>query len=475
MYKLVLVDDEITALNNIACAFDWESMGFELAAKFSLVDDTLDWLKNNRADVVITDINMPCKNGVQLAAEIRKDCPSTFIVFLSGHKDFDYAMQGMNAGVFSYLLKPVSFAEVEEICKKLKNELNAQNINNMRETAPMVLQRAVSDFYHGRQDKQDGQNLYEAFVKEGIDPDAALVVSLEVSIPILEQYLEKTWKYDRARLYTAIGNQASLENFLLLPVSTAFDKIKYVAVTASHHTSDSTAEIHSFVNIFENNCRDNLNLPLNISIGQICVGIFNYVKAESLMRRAQAEATALLKLVMEGKTKKVNDVLSGIQEDNDDFIRAVTIAFNEHLMRNTQIEIINIGDAQMDCLETAVNKALSHFNSDDSLNDYVVGKVVNYIKTHYMGKISLLEIASSVYMSEYHFCRFFKKKMGLNFVDYLNKIRIEQAQKLLRQTDLKVNEICTMVGYSSLKYFFKLFKSQTSMTPREYRLHNGAR
>ena len=52
-------------------------------------------------------------------------------------------------------------------------------------------------------------------------------------------------------------------------------------------------------------------------------------------------------------------------------------------------------------------------------------------------------------------------------------INVEQAKKLLRQTSMNVSEICSMVGYSSYKYFFKRFKEQTGMTPREYRLHTG--
>ena len=72
-------------------------------------------------------------------------------------------------------------------------------------------------------------------------------------------------------------------------------------------------------------------------------------------------------------------------------------------------------------------------------------------------------------MNASYFSRLFKKETGEGVIDYINKVRIERAKVLLRNTDLKSSEICSMVGVLDSKYFSKLFKKMEGLTPSEYR------
>lgn len=65
--------------------------------------------------------------------------------------------------------------------------------------------------------------------------------------------------------------------------------------------------------------------------------------------------------------------------------------------------------------------------------------------------------------------REFKKESGENFIDYLTGLRISKAKELLLKGDYKVGEVCRQVGFSSIKYFTKLFKKYTGFTPSNYR------
>ena len=84
-------------------------------------------------------------------------------------------------------------------------------------------------------------------------------------------------------------------------------------------------------------------------------------------------------------------------------------------------------------------------------------------------EISLAEIAASVFVSEFHFARLFKKLTGTSPHAYLASIRIQKAQKLLAETDLTLSEIGARVGYNSQSHFTKIFREATGLTPRNYR------
>ena len=95
--------------------------------------------------------------------------------------------------------------------------------------------------------------------------------------------------------------------------------------------------------------------------------------------------------------------------------------------------------------------------------------VTNYIKANYKTKISLAGLASMVYLSPAYLCKLFKSFMGINLVDYIQQIRISHACELLKTTALSVSEISDSVGYSDIKYFYKLFRKLKGTTPGEYR------
>ncbi|MEG0352532.1 MAG: response regulator [Cellulosilyticaceae bacterium] len=100
---------------------------------------------------------------------------------------------------------------------------------------------------------------------------------------------------------------------------------------------------------------------------------------------------------------------------------------------------------------------------------YLVKQAMEYIHNHYTEKLDLQRVADEFYVSTWHLCKMIKKQTGTNFVDLLNKARIEGAKKLLLETNMKVYEIAEEVGYTDTAYFSKIFKKVTEVTPNEFR------
>ncbi|EMS73971.1 response regulator transcription factor [Ruminiclostridium cellobioparum] len=92
-----------------------------------------------------------------------------------------------------------------------------------------------------------------------------------------------------------------------------------------------------------------------------------------------------------------------------------------------------------------------------------------YINKNFFNSISLESVARHVHMNTNYFSSLFKKETGENFIDYLTKVRVEKAKTLLANPNLKIHEICQIVGYYSTKHFARLFKEMVGMTPSEYR------
>ena len=93
----------------------------------------------------------------------------------------------------------------------------------------------------------------------------------------------------------------------------------------------------------------------------------------------------------------------------------------------------------------------------------------DFIKKHYMEKISLKDVANYSGYSIYYFSKIFKKYTKYNFSTYLNMIRIEEAKLLMSNHQLSIKEISERVGYEDFSYFSKVFKTYEGIVPSEYR------
>lgn len=95
--------------------------------------------------------------------------------------------------------------------------------------------------------------------------------------------------------------------------------------------------------------------------------------------------------------------------------------------------------------------------------------VCEYIQEHCTEDLCLDDVASLAGFSKYHFTRLFKNFTGSSFYKYLNKKRIEHAEKLLVDPEISITEVALQSGYSSLSAFIRMFKIMKDCTPTEFR------
>jgi AraC family transcriptional regulator len=128
--------------------------------------------------------------------------------------------------------------------------------------------------------------------------------------------------------------------------------------------------------------------------------------------------------------------------------------------------------------QTAVYLLRAHINvqrSDEielsrvGMVDRRLRRAIEFMHDNCGRELKLGEIATTAYLSEFHFARLFKKITGATPHAYLASLRVERARRLLAQTDLAIVEIGAQIGYGSQSHFTKIFREATGLTPRAFR------
>jgi len=106
---------------------------------------------------------------------------------------------------------------------------------------------------------------------------------------------------------------------------------------------------------------------------------------------------------------------------------------------------------------------------DQNAESPVITRAKQFIAEHQGEELSLEQVAAAVHTSKFYFCKMFKKATGINFTDYLSRLRTERAKNLLLNPNLRVSEIAYEVGFQSLTHFNRVFKRILGRSPTDYR------
>jgi AraC-like DNA-binding protein/mannose-6-phosphate isomerase-like protein (cupin superfamily) len=104
-----------------------------------------------------------------------------------------------------------------------------------------------------------------------------------------------------------------------------------------------------------------------------------------------------------------------------------------------------------------------------------IGKIIDFMEHHFVDKIYLDELSEKAFMSTRNFQRIFKKAVGSSPTNYLMQIRLQNARKLLRESDMPISNIAVHSGFGDDNYFIKCFKKEYTVTPIKFRMKYGNR
>lgn len=173
--------------------------------------------------------------------------------------------------------------------------------------------------------------------------------------------------------------------------------------------------------------------------------------------------------------EKVVDLLktanSGIRfkTDDDSEIRQILIELSESKGLEYYIGLLKVFNNLIKIVDKEQLSNPINRSSIFSKNMEKINKVYEYVFQNIQEGIKLEEASGVLNMAPSSFCRFFKKKTGLSFMEYVKNVRVGIAAKLLAETDKQITQICFESGYNNLANFNHYFKANMGKTPSDYR------
>jgi len=122
MYKIMIAEDDATVRKGIVLKTDWNRLGCMVAGEASNGEEGLDLARRIRPDIIITDIQMPKMDGIEMLSTLQKEGCTAKMIILTAYSDFNYAQSAIRIGVCDYLLKPLKDGDIEELILRITEQ-----------------------------------------------------------------------------------------------------------------------------------------------------------------------------------------------------------------------------------------------------------------------------------------------------------------------------------------------------------------
>lgn len=513
MRTVMLVDDERPARELLKMLIDWEKAGFKIIWEARNGKQALEQYQEQRPDLIITDVQMPVMDGLELLKNIKEICPSQCIVILSCHENFAYARQALKYGVIDYLIKD---ALTDEILYSLLEQIREEDFGQepcpeLSAESPEILSLLFSEEKNAAQEASGALNSFAKGQNDFFCCDCRL-----------EGFtgLPSEWNILTEELQLCLNEMSGGDVYLCR------QQHLMVLCLMKH----SSSKMDAFNNRFQSlrQIRQKLELLTGCSVS---IGVSSQSCIADQLKTLTAEASqALESKVFQGigKTIYYNPQYSRSQSFQIDTlnhqfqnIRTALDSLDETLLRKELSQIYSKGlsgimhynylsyvnailvDILMDACRKRKVPYEVVFNSDtlkldvfdrmstaDNIYQWFqdcffrlfrasgvdsttysprVRKIIDYIHENYQQDISLESIADTFWLHKVYLAKIFKQETGKSVNEYIRCLRIEKAKELLAQENIKISEIVSTAGFNNPQSFYTLFKKYVGMKPGEYR------
>lgn len=518
-YKILIVEDEKEKAKGIAylvekynplctpvkLAHDGEK-GYEMALEY-------------QPDIILTDIRMPVMDGLEMIRALRAQSLQTEFIVLSGYAEFSYAKKAIELGVRDFITKPVDESELnttlDKVCKEIADRKNSEDsLNKMNDD---MRNYALRDFLTGGVDQH-------YTVREYLEEQHVLEKSRQFTCMVVEWEGEREAVFKKAEVEnTETDGLYWIEDCFLYGVKTGrtqitvilaadnldvekkrklaeqiLDEMKRKSVlpeACSFGVGNSYVEYTQFPNAYEE-----AKVALNYRILKGSKTVILYEELYDMENRTD--------LITEKEMEQLKERIDRF--DQDGFHIAVKGIFKRVLSENQlslpelqklSLNIVLLGLHNIPMAQLQMNeyfgknlftlKSIEKFKTIEQLENWIINMVSSmnevmlkdsvpkkkdviaeakdYIRQHYNQNITLNDISKQFFINPYYFSQLFKKKTGMTYQNYLISYRVDRAKKLLVETDLRIYEVCKLVGYNDVNHFNQVFDRAEGMKPSEFR------
>ena len=501
--KVLLCDDEQIVREGLRYIIDWEALGFTICGEAENGEDALAKIEKYKPGLVLMDIRMPKISGLELIAMMRGSGFTGEFIILSGYSDFEYARTAIRHGVSFYLTKPIDEDELEQALVSIREKISSRKDKERKQKQYLSKAKApvLYDLLNGTVDS--GIDYRELGLDLPVYQTAAVSRPSEEAAPFdFDSYIGigNRWNsavddisFGSTAVYLLKGSYAVKRLAAALEMEDRENGIPAGTVLACGPAVYSLEEIESSYEacrkllansfFFDENqkivtCEDLPAIfervePLDPSLAKdYSRRIADYIQV-CARRRISDQLTEL---------KTITAKSGAAPEEIKYFFSDLFLQIEQHLrdaFKNQELALP--GNAEVIMKVTGARflyqiqlyftqnfekiiEALGNQTGESLFDD-----IVYYIERNYAQPLKLENIAPLFGYNSSYLGKLFKQRTGQNFNNYLDEIRISESRKLLEETQLRVYEIASRVGYRNVDYFHQKFKKQMGQSPAEYR------
>lgn len=533
MLKILMVDDEKWVRERFAQRIPWSDGGFAFMGAASSAKEAISMIEREVPHLLMTDITMPNMNGLELAAYVRKRWPRIRIVILTAYGEFEYARQAIELGVDNYLIKLAQTPEqILEACRKVAEDLEHEMDIDQKLAMQLKLERekkwAQKRQWTERLLEDEG-SMQELPVSSewlaGVE-SASYVTGITIgwratessgqgdaSLEELEQRQSQLADILEAKLDGQMlgeGNGLAIlplqHSQLLLLIGSRREVPAFHLNQLARMAQEAVSSMVSTKSIVHIGSVEEVGksrwtvkqLAELMRKGRDGLAAYFYSEGEKplvVLRRLDAQQTrewaaAVVKALQRENVEAFRDAASvmitlGVPPIHPgDLLRLTRQMLQPDLVRLPDAVVARLSG--IDRLTTwntycawwlATIEAICDWWNQQAQPPVTVRKEIQwmcrYIREHYQADLQLAELAKLVHMHPSYAGQMFKQEIGENFLEYVNRVRMEKASEMLERTTMKIYEVSSAVGISDYRYFCKLFKSHTGITPTQYKSKMG--
>ncbi len=524
-YQVLVADDEYWIREKFRSIIKWEEYGLEFMEPVENGEEVLKCCQENTPDILITDINMPFINGVDLIRQIQEKYPEIICFVVSGYDDFEYVKDSLMAGAINYLLKPVSkidlvaalSAALEKIGKRekdLEQILKTSALIQDREMSLLVEKEPVL-FAPTMIVTGSMENAGYSMMLIKIHNLAAIMEANHYDMNAISYHIksrirelagnEKLLVFNyifRSNEFIIVTNlevesQQHLATQIIAEAKNKWDSIVTIAVSEHAYTMDSLNEAYlQSVSVLMTRpyCRESVVIFYNKEKEKTGKNVDSPMTSEHEMRikslikngneralqslvgeeiglaRIEQEKWEYLK-VRQTVKRICNIFMEAAQQQNENQENNFDLVLElEHMAEITDRSVEKMDmDRLLELLEEFVRIVLSQQKKSDSGSTReIMQQAVNFVDQYYYEELSLSALSEKFGIDSSYFSKMFKAQTGENLMLYIAHKRIERAKQLMKQGNTNLTEIAYLVGYDDYTYFNRVFRKCEGMSPRDF-------
>jgi len=523
LVTMVVVEDRILTLDALRTEIKWQKNGIKPLGFFPSCEQAWSTIVEKNPDVVVTDIIMPIKNGLDFCEQIHTLGKDIKVILISAHNKFEYAKKAIKLNVFDYLEKPLDYSVLVQSvlqagdARRQERKLQ-EHIEKNRE---FFVERFFVKLLSGRF-ASDSINIRNELDFLRIDLNAPRHVCVILQPSDIDEFdsghreMVLYWMFSQT--VEQFGKQSVYGPFYLQDYS--------LTLILSDNASSplSKTRIHEFFNNLIGETCEKYKFGASVGVGGWAQDIGRIGESYRLSFEAleykflfgpgkiydSEDITvhkknnwipyieleeSLLNRVGMGDDTQVREIIARMREFALATYLEMSAAKSLILATLCKLDIIGIEDKtekESDAFSGWISKLESMHQCFDYLeevclnysfatkkrflnyHDRLTTEIKQYIENNFSDwEFNLVKIAKHVNMSANYVSTIYKKQTGSGISEYLTKVRIDAAKKLLHDTTMQVNDVSASVGYSSPYYFSQSFKKITGVSPARYREQNN--